>query len=605
MSNRYSRPLAIFAIAMFLEPAFPSDTPPAAGCSVPQMPSWILTKDDLAKDVVKSLNLTDALQPMLGAEYPSEDLFAQALTYKVPGISSPEKATVVGAARKLHCPDSAPRPWQAQSAVRMIQLRPAPYGFYTFWQDAKGKVLVDFNSVQRVGWFGVTFGLDGSIAVPPALKRTDSPVPHQVALARRFHTPVDLVFYLPKRGLPDQAAWNNREELANQIADLVGQPLDGFLNRFQTYFLLPSLRFSPTAWDGVTLFLDDYPFDNADALEYLTSLLRAIRKKLLSKEVWPFTGMPSGHPLALNLVVPFCDVVSDPGEKGCNLAPDSPAGNRAFNANLTIRHLSQLVPSDQNDVNIAVGKSAVVDRFIVFLPQPTTDTKKKLRQSIEEAISQFETAPVTKSEAAVSGGISVASWRLQILRRIVCVLSPATWNWTGSFYKTPGTQFFDDMVYFRNNFSSAGFWPLPTYAKSGDMADLATQARKVFETPSEHMLQERVALRVVSLLGIDFTNIFGERRRELGLFVEGIFALLALLGVGSCLFFEIEAFCRRRIWWLFAAASIAFATGTLMLLFDPALSPYAGPVFGGAIGSIILLAAIRQFIMGRLEKDLP
>ncbi|HEX4164620.1 MAG TPA: hypothetical protein VHZ55_04035 [Bryobacteraceae bacterium] len=529
-----------------------ADSPAAIDCNVAEVDSWLLTPAAPA-----NLNVASASQ---------------------------------------QCFANAPASWVAKSATVMTSLPQKPYGFYPVWQNAGKPLQVDFNEVQRIGWFGEAFTSSGSVADLVDDANTRSIAMRNVALARRFHTGVDLVFYPQEQQVmrwSDLIADPNGpfiSKFAASVADKVGRPLDGFLNRFQPYLLLPPIRTAPTAWDGATLFLEGFPFANEQALQFLKNLLSLLRDRLDAGAVWPVSGKPSGQHLALNLVVPFCDLVPDP------------AACSGTNSALTIRHLSRLIPRAQNDLSVGDNGKSVIDEFVVFLPQPTSDNKKLLRVSIEDAISQANEADVIATHQTVS----VAAWRFQMLRRLICVLSPDTWTWTRKGgYTVPGMQFFDDMVYFQDNFQSVGFWPLPTYGEKGRDAELAARTRQVFGSPSRGVIHNLVAGWVVKLHATEWADFFGEYRREISLVAELILAALGLLAVLGIFVFEVAAFCRQHAIWFLATGALVFAIESLLLLFDPGLSQYSGTVFGLTIIAIISVAAVRLFVVGRLEKDLP
>ena len=124
--------------------------------------------------------------------------------------------------------------------------------------------------------------------------------------------------------------------------------------------------------------------------------------------------------------------------------------SKSSRSDITINLMLDLEPSSlkANESLLVDIKAAIlgtdedgqpfVDSIITFLEQPTTDTKKLLRTIIENEFKGID--------------------RRNVFRKIIPVLTP-----NGHYPLASGAhdQFYDDLVYFQDNFAGIGFWPLP------------------------------------------------------------------------------------------------------------------------------------------------
>ncbi len=155
--------------------------------------------------------------------------------------------------------------------------------------------------------------------------------------------------------------------------------------------------------DGVTIYFDgfrDYKF----ARIKINKFVKGLNEKL---------GEISSNVIALNLMI--------------DLEPSSLNSNETLLSDIKTAILGE----NENDV-------PYVDSIITFLEQPTTDTKKLLRAIIEDEFKGID--------------------RRNVFRKIIPVLTPS-----GHYpiATEAHDQFYDDLVYFQDNFAGIGFWPLP------------------------------------------------------------------------------------------------------------------------------------------------
>ena len=579
-------------------PANPPTNPPCTTAAPPNTaavpPAPKLTPEFLA-----------SLAMMQDAEYPSHELFANALNYFTRSIGTADQVQIVAEkACKVHVATDTAAGWAAKSDVPMTyDLSHASYGFYPYWLGNEGpvdpKVIrtdtvpIDFSVLTRIEWFGVTFSHDGKLDISPFMHQSDSTVFRKTTLARSYDTGVDLVVYRREAdwsriisGDPSNPGQMTRSDfidrLAGNIATEVGTPLTGFLDRLQNWF--PSaFRTSPTFWDGATLYFDGYPFDDPDAMQFLVDLLRATRSKLSAQEHWDNFPNTNKRHLALNVVVPFCAIFSNAS------CPKSSADPTA----VAINYLRPLVPKTLGDSGTA---DDAIDAFIVFLPESTSVNKMALRGQIEQDFSS------DADKAAMKPDESLAAWRKQMLRKISYVLFPATSKWKGAFSE-PGMQFREDVIYSQDNFQGVGLWPLPTYGDANKQ--VAADMRSVFIPADHDWVQMHVVPLFVGAFGPGFADFFMKDRRVLFLVVAILILLLVIYALCAFWIIELREFWQAHLLWCMLPIVLVVLILGFQFLFDRALSAQFMPFlivliivgFGGWL--------VRRTFRSEVQKDLP
>ncbi|MGA2889707.1 MAG: hypothetical protein ABSE51_16795 [Terracidiphilus sp.] len=602
---------------------------PAADKSDAAAQSEVNDTEPDTSEPAMSQHLMAGLSSMQNADFPTRGLFENALAFfttqplnntkdyaTVAKELDENKPSILKQACKIHTLSSAGAGWAPDWKANMLYSLSDPvYGFFPFWtsgspppsggpQNGSPSTTphkVDFGTLERIGWVGVTFSQDGKLNLT-LLTLDNEEISEQIEVAHRFRTSVDLVIYKQF----SRAQWIDlvysgsdtfMQTLSSSIANTVGAPLKGFLNGIQ-YWVLPGLLTSPTtAWDGATIDFQDYPYDDPVAMQFLVKLLTQVRQKLTIKERRMTVWSPKRHLLHLNLIVPFDVFVPPAMVSASGQFSDANEGDSA------VIGLAQLVPQQGGDESASSAGPAehdsIVDSFIVFLPQSTSMTKKQLRQAVEDAFNRdADILQLVKNNSS----LSLAAWRFQMLRRITCVLSPYAWQYKG-VYSQPGIQFYDDMLYAHDNFGAAGFWPLPSY--DGNNQELAAQTRQIFRLRSGDAIQKMVAPVFEKMLGLRVANFFGGWRRELFLNVEFIFAVLAIYLFCAYWLFELRDFYRKHKLWFALLGLEAISVLVLLCLFDHRLREWALLIFIGLVFAAVVVLFALQYFISRVERDLP
>ncbi|WP_300038647.1 hypothetical protein [uncultured Roseobacter sp.] len=430
-----------------------------------------------------AMDLPTRLQTLSGVAYPSFRLFEEALANipvidgQVPfsqfiteriiqkaqkNITDPE---VIRAFGPFEVPECKCVPERLEDDLQV-------YGFYPFWfaptpvragtepdpeAPPPARISIDFSLTGQVAFYGLEFSDEGTSRV--TLRNRDqwrAAKRDFVNSAHRFRARADLAF--------DLRNWMQWDDVTiEDVIDDIATEMAPF-ERVQSYELrhlraaLPTL-FDPVQPDGVTLIFHGYQGNNLGEAEMKT-LVRIVENL--------YDALPNRDRLHINVAFDFPLV----GE-----SLDQPLFDELYELLIPS---PLVVPESGADTADTDGPQAldrqttkIIDKILLFLERPTTDAKKGLRFRMEQGLFQGER-------------------RASVLRSIVPVLPPGGHEFVKTSVKdnavyTPAPDFFsqfeDDIVYFKDNFSGVGFWPVPdpagseTAAIAGIIADQFNRPR--------------------------------------------------------------------------------------------------------------------------------
>lgn len=273
------------------------------------------------------------------------------------------------------------------------------YGLFPFWQW-QSEQAVDFRTLLAAGFFALPFNDKGVLSDPidgkADKKRYD--FVKFVNVAREHGTRIDWVIQRldwrtwQKPAIGEMTAMFNN--LVTNIDGMLREPASGWLNEQlhrMSMGAIPRLR----RGDGVTLYFENYPKDPVAVADF-----KAFYDKLND------TLLQSvGRDYAVNL-----------------LFPRTALGSGIFECG----KLMELLHRKDGGVH------TINNIFLVLIEEPTTDSKKELRQYVENCLHGKE--------------------RRELLRRVVPVVA-----YDGRSY----SQLTDDVVYADQNFRGIGFWSYP------------------------------------------------------------------------------------------------------------------------------------------------
>lgn len=438
----------------------------------PNLKSRILALPDIGTslDDPTSSELASRMRSLVGVEYPNVSLFRSALKTvpPVPGAAKGAPALsgpVIEAATAL-AQRNAPDVFKERAFGPLgapdcgcVPNRPATadvYGFYPFWfaplkdppEPPEGEEapppqalqLVDFGLVSRLAFYGMEMAYADPSA--DAANRNLS-LAHEarwiearrtfVNSAHRHRAKVDVAF-----DLRDWSNWTARE--IDTASTAMAKQLQSF-ERVPTASVadiraaLPTF-FDPTYPDGITLVFESYDGKTLSDLnvQNLIDIVRAVHEKL-----------PQPEHQQVNVAVDFA-MVDVPGSQ--------PVLSDLSDLLLTGRSLEQKRADGLEEGQLSrrdQAEAEIVHKILIFLDRPTTETKKTLRSRMDR--SDFR-----------------GKERSEILRSIIPILPPAGHEFVFQRQKANEnvseesqkfSQFIDDTIYFEDNFSGIGFWPVP------------------------------------------------------------------------------------------------------------------------------------------------
>ncbi|GAB2579746.1 hypothetical protein ISP15_00100 [Dyella jejuensis] len=413
------------------------------------------------------------LQPLIGVEYPGQELFAAALDTRLCQFS---KDLIVAAAnaqgrpaplfKDSDCPPDwaklatqddyvphDPLPWQQvpqwlmTPALRSLLIDkarqshpllnpPAPewtgkgcgcvrqlsgeiYGFYPYWHNQDKPLPLDFSLLSRISVFALWFKDSGDLVEPAwtTLQDTDF-----IRTAHRHRTALDYTLYHNDWGFLKDATDDDiksvSERLAVQAANFIDTPLTDLASRSHAW--VPGFANIERYGGGLTLYLDQMPAANDP--------LRPAFQRYLDRQVRELIAelRRRNRPYVLNIVLRDADLTG---------------ANGIWQVNAMTEYLRQAESVDPRGGSVASqnararSSTNLTLRYLVLLDQPT-------EHSMREVLSTIDRDKNIDEEAC----------RI-LLRRVIPIVS------TGALTEPELTE---DLAYASDNFGGAGFWSAPS-----------------------------------------------------------------------------------------------------------------------------------------------
>lgn len=419
-----------------------------------------------------------ALQGLVGVQYPNNELFEIAVRAAVADLELADKERLVSEVRasaQRSAPDlNIPRQTHVAlpdcGCVRRRDGDQQVYGFFPFWKapeltpvaSVEGAetvddetYLIDFGLVGRAAFYGIEILTDAN-ASPDTVRvslRNDRIWEEGgwdfINAAHQHRAKADLAIRIN-----GWQSWQAKDinDTARQIVGLL-EPFRGLGNYAwrdtpRAYETMIDGLWGGWQVDGLTLEVPGYDATQAQApnISNLITLITLIKQSAVGQRI---------------------DV------------------NLAFDLKLTAEHRNTPLFGDIKDMLVG-GDDRSVEHVLVWLQQPTTDSKKQLRLRMD------------------LGGVQGAE-RAEILDNILPVVPGGGHRLIRTTRRDPlaapapeFSQFKDDLVYFRQNFGGVGFWPIP----DPDNIDNIEMVVRVDDTFDPHWRQS------VSHAGLDSVCAF-------------------------------------------------------------------------------------------------
>ncbi len=355
-------------------------------------------------------------------------------------------------ARKEHFFDkSKPIEWSGGSCGCVLEdLSGVVYGFYPFWlvgdppdmekagkqkgddtenqnnqnEDAKSvKQELDFSVLSRIGYYAMSFDENGYVKgrLPWNPKEAEF-----LKTARDHRSAVDVVIYQSDWGkwskLFEKGGGNKKfQNLIENIGELVKVELTDPFSKIK-----PIISFggssTPTMADGVILYFEGIQQAEKPKIDgdLFIAFIEELKKQLKAKQ----------KDFRLSIMLSMDDL-----------------GNNIYDFDI----LRQIIPEKEKGEK-GYEYQDYVDHFLVFLEEPTTDSKKRLRREIENNFTGYQ--------------------RKTMLRKIIPVITPIAHD------EKQLEQLKDDLIYFDDNFGGVGIWPLPI-TTGQESKDVATRVEEI------------------------------------------------------------------------------------------------------------------------------
>ena len=338
---------------------------------------------------------------------------------------------VVDAATQRHpMQDAQPLSWAGTPGCACVTPDPAEqvYGLFAYWHATAEPQAVQFSLFSRISYLGAVLNDEGGYALssPPGLAG-----PTFVRQAQRHGTRVDLVLHKRDWGWLTAASDKRIKAVAHTAAENAAELADTTLNdrdrRLQSW-LLPFWRESPYAFDGLTLFFEQAPADEAASARFTLFL-----DTFLSELVREMQARPR-RAYRLNLVVPDHLIGED--------------GPYAYSSLIRLiesaeRPLSGKGVPEAHKLKDYKGSTDITVEYLVLLGDPTTKRKKQLRERID-------------ATATVQG-----HRRIALLESVVPVLLHPRGDKPRAMAPDDEQQFDRDLAYMKWNYGGVAAWPTP------------------------------------------------------------------------------------------------------------------------------------------------
>jgi len=398
------------------------------------------------------------------------------------------------------------------------------YGFYPYWLATGEKRTLDYSLLDRIGFYALRLNSSGDIEERMQWNNKSGLSTDIAAFIRETHkyrVEVDVSYYLD-----DWQKWSQRD-IGNAVRNIIKNATQKFHTE-KTDILhkyLPLLvDYSAVSADGINLYFDYYK--NATNSTQLVDIVESLSREIKDREI----------DLNLNIML------------GLNWPT---VDNRQFTS------LKDILVDDGNSVT----------NVFIFLRNNTSQSKKDLRQRIEESFS----------------GIN----RKTVLRKIIPIVA---------FHEDSldQQQFQDDLIYLQNNFDGVGLWPL-SLASDKDaktIGDILIKHYQKDDPPG--FLNEIINEEAPELCQYVCPN-----RWQFRIAFDVLAGLLIVYAFLAMFYCRLREFYQRRFLYFVAAGFITAMIFAISMTCDPFLKEYADYVT-----IIVLLAIIGGFSVRYLRRAL-
>ena len=402
------------------------------------------------------------------------------------------------------------------------QLSNVIYGFYPYWLGEDDTVqILDYSYYDRIAYYAVELNENGYVDDSKQWDN-ESNAAGFISEAHTHYVDVDITLYAT-----GWQAWSNA---------LIGKASRNTAQLVQKTFK-DSDGGSARNGDGVTLVFEGFGMASLESKEKLISYVSAISKQLESEK----------NSYKINLLL-----------------------------DVNISQVTQINSTIFSDIKslllIREESPAIVDNVLVFLPQPTSNNKKKLRRIIENEFKGHE--------------------RVKVLRKIVPILSPY-----GDVNDVKGkhAQFEDDLIYLKENFAGVALWPVlldSNESSKDDLQFIKDKISTVYEpAQSNDHLGDFVEEQLPLLCQFVCPNRWGVR-----VLLNFMISLLLIYAMGAFFIFSIRKLFHDYTLYFVVVIVCTLILGFSLLLCDPYWQERANKVIFTLTLTVIILVLMRYIV---------
>lgn len=462
---------------------------------------------------------------------------------------------VTALALRRHTLDQArPVRWTGQGCgCVLVERNNLVYGLLPFWHPGTDErpMQVDFSAYERIAYLGAVLNGDGSVARAPGLHDEH---PDGLVRALRHGTALDLAVYGSDWG-PLLALQGTQREAAlgrtvQELMHIVQQPLDAWWRPWVRH-LLPGWPLPTHLYSGLTLYFQDMPPGEASN-QWMVDLVNALVPRLEAAD----------RGLTLQVVVPAAELSREDG---------------IARAVRLLELTGSIRPSGDNGVGQGPRQALrprVRTHLLVLLDEPSTDTKKALREDLDRS---------TRLQS---------HQRVDFMNALLPMMAHPAGDTPAPLSARQAFQFDADLAYYDWQYGGAGLWPVVD-AGRGAGAQVMGLLHASFRD-GERLWKERWNLthRVCKTVC--------PQRTGWRLLLN---ALLALGGVSLALFAfscRVRAIGLPMVIWMWGGLAVTGLVFWLLLTCDPALhnlsesnAPLVAMFSAGLLGALWLLVKRR------------
>ena len=403
------------------------------------------------------------------------------------------RAELIGLAAKPHpFTEGLPTLWSGKGC-NCSPARPTEqvYGLHAFWNATQKVQAIDFSAYTRIGVLGKYLRDDGGLAGSP---HWDDQSPTGIRVAQQHGTKLDLVLYRNEwprlLALSDAQREQVLRRAAQEAVASMDTPLTGAYVKTKQVLLAgwPEPRH---LYDGLTVFFDYEP-SVVDARTQATDMVayRAFFRAFILQLISEMER--SGRDHVLNIVVP---------DHLMTLTGSAYSVEDLLDYLLRTRSLPSSRPADSKAVDSAARRGSIQMRLLVLLQEPTTDTKKALRERLDrtdalqshvraeflESLLPIMVYPMGKAPKKPAPGEPAAD-----------APDPPEAHPGSHLAGGEAFQFDADLAYYKWQFGGLALWPL-TVDGVGASDDVRALVRRNYRTEGS-WLREQFATRVCTIV---------------------------------------------------------------------------------------------------------